>query len=197
MPCSCSGRVVSAPVRPHDDVGLLAGDQRFAFDERVALQRVGLGAVFERHQLGALALAQHGALLPRIGRERQQDLAVGPGGVLAAAEPQQRVLLRRTGLVEHGERLAAGGRALGVAQPALVDHGAAADAVADELDDVGARRLQHRQVEVAAHAAQRRLLVLERLLVVGDEAIELDRRVDVLLLLDEVAIGVDDVDLQQ
>ena len=83
------------------------------------------------------------------------------------------------------------------AQAALSDHCAARDAVADELDDVDTRILQRVETERATHTPHRRLRGLHDLLLVGDEAIEIDRRVDVLALLAKVGRRVDAVELHE
>ena len=68
---------------------------------------------------------------------------------------------------------------------------AARHAVADQIDDVGAGRRAHRQLEVAADAADRRLGEAQHELVARGEAVEIEIGVDLALVVLEVRDRVD------
>ena len=136
-------------------------------------------------------------MLARIRRERHADLAILVCSDLTTAIPTHRVLHVLSAFIEHGERKPRRPRPLHEPQRALVDHRAARHAVANELDDVDARLPQRVELECTAHAANRRLRELGDLLLVGNESIEIDRRVDGLALVAQVCGSVDAIQLHE
>ncbi len=142
------------------------------------LERVVLGLVRELALDAEVAAAHDELPPPRVVRIRDHHLTFGVGGVVAAGIADRRIGDQCARMIEHLEYVPGSAETLDRAECALADHRAAGHAVADELDDVHARLREAREFERTSNAPQRRFVVLEGPLLVRDEAVEVDRRVD-------------------
>ena len=146
-------------------------------------QLIILRLMVEIIEAGEVAAGQHDRLPAGRRAERDQHRAVLLGQIFRAAEPDGRVRDRAIALIDDGDDLPRGARGDERPQPALADQRPAALAGADEVDDVHARLVQLRELELASHPPQRRLGVVEREFNVRHQAVEVDVGVDLAFLI--------------
>ena len=151
--------------------------------------------MLEEVQRAEVAVLQDDGLSLRRAGERHHDVALVVGRVFPSAEPERGLGQFPILFIQHREHVPGRGGAHQMPQLALADHGSAALAVADEVDDIHARLGQLRKLKTPAHAPQRRLGILVCLLLVGHQPIEVHVRVHVRLVLTVEVGRVDLVDL--
>ncbi|MDB4962105.1 MAG: hypothetical protein JWP01_2104 [Myxococcales bacterium] len=128
---------------------------------------------------------------PRGRRERDDERPRGVGEVLAVSDPGARVRSWTSRLVDDRDVMTGASDPHHLAQPSLLDHGAARHPVSDQIDDVGAGAHTHRELDPTADPTHRRLAELEDDLVTRSEAIEIEVGAHGALLVLEVRERVD------
>ena len=156
------------------DRGLVPGHELLAVEVELGAELEGLAEVIEALDRDQLPGPENRRSRTWTGREGDQDPAALVAAIGSLAEVEAGAGDRAPELVHDPEGLAGGARAADQAQLALADQGPAVDAGAYEVDDVEPRSRQLRELEAAAHAVDRGLVVAEAELVLGDEAVEVD-----------------------
>ena len=165
---------VQVQLRPDHDQRLVAGQQRFAVHVDAGGQDIVLRLVLEFVQRAEIAVREDDLLLGWSAGERDGDLALVIGRVLAAGEPQRGGGQLAVLFVQHREHMTAYRGADQVPQPTLADHGAAALAAADEVDHVNAGLVQFGELEMPPHSPQRRFGVREGRFLIGHQPVQVD-----------------------
>ncbi len=184
------GAVEKQP-RPHDNRGFRPSQQSFAVDVEACLEGVVFGFVPQEVETREVSAGQDHRHPSGRGAEGNHDRPVVGAGIHSASQPEAGVGDRLSGLIEDGEGLTIGDGAHHVLQPSLPDEGPAALTIADEIDDIHPGTIELGELKPAGDPAGRRVVVLERLLGTGDEAVEIDVGVDLPAMLSVVARGVD------
>ena len=172
---------------------MVASDQRLAVNENPGIQPVHLGLVIEMIEHRQITIRHNDGDAGRLGRKRHEDVAgLLVGGELVAGQPDARPFHRLALGIEHPERMPGGGDARDRVQFAFADQRAAALAVADELDHPRtALAGELREREGPLDQAHRRVVVGLCRLRAGDQAVEVDRGVQVALGLEKVVERID------
>ena len=140
---------------------------------------------------------QHDRLPTGLVGIRDGNRTVLVGGVLAAGMPQRGGHQLAITFVEHGKDLARGTAACQMTELPLENQCAAALSVADKVDDINSPPLECGKLEVAANSPQWRLVEGMRLLVIGDQAVELDTGAGRLQRVAKVVLRIDFVNLDE
>jgi hypothetical protein len=178
-------------LQPRERADGPARDQRLAIEREAELQRIALALEIEELDGRDVAVEQQHRGAARRRRERHHEGPAEIGRVLAIADPRPRLRDRATRLVYDGHDVPRGADPRDVAQPALVDHRAARDAVADQIDDVGAGARAHRQLEQLAVTHDRGLCERQHHLVARREPVEIEIRRDLAVVVLEVGQRID------
>ena len=120
------------------------------------------------------AVAQDHRRAARVGGKRNQNYTRCFGLVLGTAQPQGCIFQAAVVFIQNAQGMATGRDLLDHAKLSLAHKRAAAFAVADKLNDIHTRARQLGESEPAAHAAQRRLVILVHGFRVGDQTVQTD-----------------------